>query len=56
MFTEAYLKILKCIEANSRISQRQLAQELGVSVGKINFCVRALIRVSSESKKANPTN
>ncbi len=43
MFTEAHLKILKCIEANPRISQRQLAQELGVSVGKINYCVQALM-------------
>jgi EPS-associated MarR family transcriptional regulator len=43
MSTEAHLKMLKCIEANPRISQRQLAQELGVSVGKINYCVRALI-------------
>ena len=43
MPTEAYLKILKHIEANSNISQRQLAQELGVSVGKINYCVQALI-------------
>ena len=25
------------------MSQRQLAQELGVSVGKINYCVQALI-------------
>jgi EPS-associated MarR family transcriptional regulator len=43
MFTEAHLKILKYIETNPRISQRQLAQELGVSVGKINYCVQALI-------------
>jgi len=43
MPTEAHLKILKCIEANPRISQRQLAQELGVSVGKINYCVQALM-------------
>ena len=42
MSTEAHLKILKHIEANPRISQRQLAQELGVSVGKINYCVQAL--------------
>jgi len=43
MYTETHLKILKCIEANPRISQRQLAQGLGVSVGKINYCVQALM-------------
>jgi len=43
MPTETYLKILKHIEANPRVSQRQLAQKLGVSVGKINYCVQALI-------------
>jgi EPS-associated MarR family transcriptional regulator len=43
MPTEAHLKILKCIEANPHISQRQLAQELGVSVGKINYCMQALM-------------
>ena len=31
------------MESNPHISQRQLAQELGVSVGKINYCVQALI-------------
>ena len=43
MPTETHLKILKLIEYNPHISQRQLAQELGVSVGKINYCVQALI-------------
>jgi EPS-associated MarR family transcriptional regulator len=43
MPTETHLKILKYIESNPHISQRQLAKELGVSVGKINYCVQALI-------------
>jgi EPS-associated MarR family transcriptional regulator len=43
MSKESHLKILKHIEVNPRISQRQLAQELGVSVGKINYCMQALI-------------
>ena len=42
MPTETHLKILKLIQSNPQISQRQLAQELGVSVGKINYCVKAL--------------
>jgi len=43
MTIEAHLKILKHIELNPHISQRQLAEELGVSVGKINYCLQALI-------------
>jgi EPS-associated MarR family transcriptional regulator len=43
MNTEAHLKILKKIESNPHISQRKLAEELGVSVGKVNYCLKALI-------------
>ena len=43
MPTETHLKILKHIQTNPEASQRQLAQELGVSVGKVNYCIRALI-------------
>ena len=37
MPTETHLKILKHIESNPEASQRELAQELGVSVGKVNW-------------------
>ena len=43
MVTETHLKILKLIESNPQISQRKLAEELGVSLGKVNYCVKALI-------------
>jgi len=43
MPTETHLKILKYIETNPEASQRQLAQELGVSVGKVNYSLRALV-------------
>lgn len=44
MLTDEYrYKILKLVEANPEISQRELARELGVSLGKTNFCVKALI-------------
>ena len=36
-------RLLKRLHANPEISQRQLADDLGVSVGKINFCLRALL-------------
>ena len=36
-------RLLKLLEANPQLSQRQLAEELGVSLGKVNFCLRALL-------------
>ena len=35
--------MLKALEANPNLSQRQLANELGISVGKANYCIKALI-------------
>ena len=43
MPSEAHLKVLRCIEANPEISQRELARELGISLGKTNYCVKALM-------------
>jgi len=46
MLTDEYrYKILKLVEANPEISQRDLARELGISLGKTNFCLKALIEV-----------
>jgi EPS-associated MarR family transcriptional regulator len=36
-------RLLKLLQSNPQLSQRQLAGELGVSVGKVNFCLRALL-------------
>lgn len=40
---EAHLRILKIVSAEPEISQRQLAVRLGVSLGKTNFLVKALL-------------
>ena len=36
-------RLLKLLEGNPELSQRQLAEALGVSVGKVNFCLNALL-------------
>mgnify|MGYP001547073732 CR=1 FL=1 len=41
--SEIHLKVLREIEGNPEITQRQLAQHLGVSLGKANYCLKALI-------------
>ncbi len=35
--------LLKTLENNPGLSQRNLAKQLGVSLGKVNFCPNALI-------------
>jgi len=36
-------KLLKLLEENPDMNQRQLARELGLSLGKMNYCLKALI-------------
>jgi EPS-associated MarR family transcriptional regulator len=40
---ELTYRILRILEEDPDISQRQLASSLDVSLGKVNFCLRALI-------------
>lgn len=40
---EAHLKLLRLLEANPRMAQRELADALGISVGKANYCLKALL-------------
>jgi len=40
---DLHYKLLKVLQANPDLSQRRLAQELGISLGKTNYCLRALI-------------
>ena len=43
MSEELNYKVIKLIEQDAEISQRELSKELGVSLGKVNYCLRALI-------------
>ena len=36
-------QILKSLEQDSHLTQRQLSNNLGVSLGKVNYCVKSLI-------------
>lgn len=40
---ESHYKLLKALENNPSISQRELSNTLGMSLGKINYCLKALI-------------
>jgi EPS-associated MarR family transcriptional regulator len=39
--------LLKTLEENPGLSQRDLAKKLGVSLGKVNFCLNALVEKGS---------
>ena len=41
---EMRYKLMRLLESNPQLSQRAAASQLGISVGKVNFCVRALAR------------
>lgn len=46
MLTDEYrYKLLSKINDNPHLSQRELASELGISLGKVNFCLKALVEV-----------
>ena len=40
---EIHLKVLRHLETHPDVTQRELAQHLGVSLGKANYCLNALI-------------
>lgn len=43
MKDEIAYKLLKLIEAEPHLTQRDIAQRMGVSLGKTNYCLKALI-------------
>lgn len=40
---EVRYRLLKLLEPNPHLSQREVAKELGISLGKVNYCLRALV-------------
>ena len=41
---EMRYKVLRLLQTNPQLSQRDVARELGISLGKVNYCVQALVR------------
>jgi MarR family transcriptional regulator, temperature-dependent positive regulator of motility len=40
---DAHFRLMRLLEGEPQLSQRELAERMGVSVGKVNYCMRALI-------------
>ena len=57
MTDERHLRALRLLEENPDMTQRQLAELLGVSVGAANYCLKALVVkgwVKLENFQRNP--
>ncbi len=56
-----HFEILRKINKKSQYSQRELAQELGFSLGKLNYCLKelqkkGLIKIKNFKKNPNKIN
>jgi len=40
---EMRYKLMRLLQAKPRLSQRDVARELGISMGRVNYCLKALI-------------
>lgn len=40
---DTHLRVLRILEINPQMTQRELARALGVSLGKTNYCLNALL-------------
>ena len=59
--SQDYLEILIKISKKSEISQRKLAEELGFSLGKLNYCInelhkKGLIKIKNFNKNKKKSN
>jgi EPS-associated MarR family transcriptional regulator len=41
---ESYLELLRLLDNKHQLSQREVAASLGMSIGKVNYCLKALIQ------------
>ena len=58
---EEYLKLLRKIGKDSDVSQRDLSSSLGMSLGKINYCLNALkqkglVKIKNFKNQSNKIN
>tara|TARA_Y100000590_G_C15126629_1_gene790815 strand:- start:280 stop:576 length:297 start_codon:yes stop_codon:yes gene_type:complete len=61
MKNEDHFEVLRRIQKKPKASQRELAEELGFSLGKLNYCLKALkskglIKISNFQKNPNKLN
>jgi EPS-associated MarR family transcriptional regulator len=40
---DTYFRVMRILQTNPDLTQRELAEKLGISVGGLNYCLRALV-------------
>jgi EPS-associated MarR family transcriptional regulator len=55
---DMHFRLMRLLEQNPQVSQREIAEQLGMSLGSINYCIKALIekgyiKVSNFNKNPN---
>ncbi len=40
---DTYFRVMRILQENPDLTQRELAEKLGISVGGLNYCLKALI-------------
>ena len=43
--SEELIELMHIVQENPNITQRQLAKEIGTSIGKVNYCLKGLIDI-----------
>jgi EPS-associated MarR family transcriptional regulator len=43
LYEENHLKVLRLLESNPHINQRDMSKHMGISLGKTNYCIQALL-------------
>jgi len=61
MNNQDHFELLRKIDKNPQLSQRRLAEELGLSLGKLNYCLKALkykgyVKIKNFQKNPNKIN
>ena len=60
-FNDDHFSVLRVVKKKPESSQRELARELGFSLGKLNYCLRALkakglVKIKNFEKNPNKLN
>jgi len=42
-YLDVHLELLRRLESNPNYTQRQLSKEMGISLGKVNYCLQKLM-------------
>ena len=61
IITEDHLDLMHIVEKNSKASQREISQHSGFSIGKVNYCLKALtdigfIKINNFNNSNNKLN